>query len=367
MNKKIIIGIILVALFAIAGYYFFNKENREGKEQLFEIGVVAPLSGENATYGDILRKGFDLAFANEKLYKLKYEDSKFDPKTAVTVFQKLISIDNIQVVLGEVASGNTMAMVPVAEKNKVVLFSSISSADGLQKAGDYFFRNIPRNDVQGKTVATFIFNELKIDKVALFGLNDDYGINISKSFKNTFIELGGEIVFEDKHHKGQKDFRTSLIKIKDSGAKALFIPGDKNEPAIILKQAKELAMNIPILGGDGSSNDDVIQVAGNSAEGFYCSNVLVDKTSTYYKKYYKLFVNKYNKEPGAYDAYAYEAAMIILETVKHVGNNSEKIKNHLYTNSFESMTGKLKFDKDGEVNRLWGMYQVKNGKFTEIN
>ena len=307
-----------------------------------------------------------MAFAPDTSIILKYEDSKFDPTTAVSAINKLISVDKVKIVLGEVASGVTMAIAPVAEKNKVILFSSISSTDNLRTAGDYIFRNIPRNDVQGKTVAEFIINKLNIKSAALYGLNDEYGTNISKSFKETFIQLGGEIKFEGFHKKGDTDFKTALSKIKSSGAKALFIPGDKNEPAGILKQAKELNLNIPIIGGDGSCNDDVISIAGNSSEGFYCSNVLVDKSTPFYQNYYMMFVDKFHKEPGAYDAYAYEAGVIILEAIQNSGNDADKVKEYLYTHTFQSMTGDLKFDKDGEVNRLWGMYQVVNGKFEEV-
>ncbi len=353
-----------VILFVFTVFSSCNQ-NVTQKESI-TVGVVAPLSGDNASYGDILEQGFDLVFTPDTQIKLQYEDSKFDPTTAVSAINKLISIDKVEIVLGEVASGVTMAIAPIAEKNKVILFSSISSTDNLRTAGDYIFRNIPRNDVQGKTVAQFIANELRIKAVALFGLNDEYGTNISKSFKETFVQLGGEIKFEGSHKKGDQDFKTALSKIKSSGAQALFIPGDKNEPAGILKQAKELNLNIPIIGGDGSCNDDVIKIAGNSAEGFYCSNVLVDKTTEYFQNYHKLFVEKYHKEPGAYDAYAYEAGKIILEAIQHSGNDADKVKEYLYTHTFQSMTGDLKFDKDGEVNRLWGMYQVVNGKFVEV-
>lgn len=360
--KNITITLAILTIFAT----IFQSCNNETKRETITVGVVAPLSGQNASYGDILKQGFDLAFATDTSIKLKYEDSKFDPTTAVTAINKLISVDKVKIVLGEVASGVTMAIAPIAEKNKVILFSTISSSDNLKDAGDYFFRNIPRNDVQGKTVAEFIFNKLNIKAVAVFGLNDEYGTNISKSFKKTFLQLGGEITFEDSHKKGDQDFKTAIAKIKSSGAKALFIPGDKNEPAWILKQAKELNLGMPIIGGDGSCNDDVISIAGNSAEGFYCSNVLVDKSTAYYQNYHELFVTKYHKEPGAYDAYAYEGAMIILEAIQKSGNDADKVKAYLYTHTFQSMTGDLKFDKDGEVERLWGIYQVVNGKFEEL-
>jgi branched-chain amino acid transport system substrate-binding protein len=169
-------------------FLLFNSCNNgdAGQKKLITVGVVAPLSGNNASYGDILRQGFDMAFATDSSLRLQYEDSKFDPTTAVSALNKLISVDKVQVVLGEVASGVTMAIAPVAEKNKVVLFTTISSTDRLRTAGDYIFRNIPRNEVQGKTVAEFMYKDLQIRSAAVFGMNDEYGTNISKSFIETF-------------------------------------------------------------------------------------------------------------------------------------------------------------------------------------
>jgi branched-chain amino acid transport system substrate-binding protein len=367
MNKKSLIIAFILLLAVIIGFWVWKKQNKSiDANTKIKVGVVAPFTGDNAKYGDILKKSFDLAFSTDTSIQIIYEDSKFDPKTSVTALSKLIFTDKAQFVLGEVASGNTMAIAPIAEQNKVILFSTISSTDNLQKAGDYFFRNIPRNDIQGKTVAEFIYSKLNIMDVAVFGQNSEYGNNISKSFNNTFTALGGKVVFTDSYLEGPKDFKTTLIKIKNSGAKALFIPGNINEPAIILKQAKELNLNIPILGGDGSNTDDLIKQASNSSEGFYCTNVLVNKESEFYKEYAKLFTAKYGKEPGAYDAYCYEGAKILLEAIKNSNGDVNKVKEYLYNHTFKSMTGNLKFDADGEVNRLWGMYKVINGKFEEV-
>ncbi|MBM4028797.1 MAG: hypothetical protein FJ280_25895, partial [Planctomycetes bacterium] len=118
-------------------------------DQAVVIGVVAPLTGDGATYGASMRRGFDLAFQHEPSVRLIYEDSKFSPREGVSAINKLISADKVQVVLGEAASGVTLAMAPVAERNRVILFSSISTSDNLRTAGQYIFRNVPRNEIQG--------------------------------------------------------------------------------------------------------------------------------------------------------------------------------------------------------------------------
>jgi branched-chain amino acid transport system substrate-binding protein len=353
---------LLLMTFLVASVSCNNPSNNEA----INVGVVAPLTGDGATYGASMKRGYDLAFQGDGNIHLLYEDDKLDPKEGVTALNKLISTNNTKVVMGSAASGVTMAIAPIAERNKVILFSTISSTDNLKSAGDYIFRNVPRNEIQGKAAAEFLFNNLKITSVGVFGENDEYGTNLSKSFKTRFEELGGKVVFEDSYISGQQDYRTSLSKLKTSDAKAVFIPGNYKESGLLLTQAKELGLNIPIIGGDGSYSPELMKIAGNSADGFYATLMSVNKDSDYYKNFHSLFVSKYNKEPDIYDAYAYEGGMIILEAIQKAGYDADKIKGYLYATTFKSMTGDLKFDKDGEVQRSYGVVQVKNGNFNEV-
>ena len=352
-------GVLIVISFAFT-FYSCNKSDK------IKVGVIAPLTGKGAFYGQILKTNFDLAFASDSLYELKYEDSKFEKNASVSAINKLITIDKVPVILGEVTSDNTLAIAPIAEKNKTVLFATIASADKLNDIGEYFFRNVPSNNIQGITAANFIYTKLGINSVAVFGQNSEYGINITKSFKNEFIRLGGKIVFDDSFLEGDVNFKTQLERVKRSDAKALYIPGNENEPAIILKQAKEIGLSFPIIGGDGSSTDNLIAMAGVGSEGFYITNIVINKNSGFYKTYRDLFHKKFGKEPSAYDSYAYEGAKIILTALKNAGNKAEDVKNYLHSNSFPSMTGDLTFDEKGQVRRQWGIYQVINGSFVEL-
>jgi len=332
-----------------------------------KIGVVAPLTGEGATYGASMQRGFDLAFEDDSTFELLYQDSKFDSKLAVTILEKFISIDKVKVIYGEAASGVSLAMVPISDRNKVIQFSSISSSDDLYNSSDYFFRNVPRNSIQGKTAAEFLFNILNISDAAILKDNDDYGLNLSKSFGNIFKSLGGKIVSEDTYNSGDKDFKSQLGKIKSSGVKAIFIPGNYTESAIILKQAKELGVNATFIGGDGSYSPKLIEGAGAGSEGFYCTIMGVDTSNAFYNLFKTKFVTKYNQQPDVYDAYAYEAGTILKTAINIAGYDPEKIKRYLYENIFISLTGNLKFDSDGEVIRAYNIDKVEKGSFVTIS
>lgn len=366
MKRVNFIIVLSVAIFALASCNFYNQQ-QQTKQEKIKIGIVAPLTGEGATYGASMKRGFNLAFDGDSTFDLLYQDSKFDGKLAVTILEKYISVDKVKIIYGEAASGVSLAMVPVSDKNKVIQFSSISSSDDLQKSSDYFFRNVPRNSIQGKTAAEFVYNGLKSTNAAILKDNDDYGLNLSKSFSAIFQSLGGKIVADETYNSGDKDFKSQLGKIKLSGAKAVFIPGNYAESALILKQTKELGVKAIFIGGDGSYSPKLVEGAGKGAEGFYCTIMGVDTSNAYYKDFQKKFVAKYNQQPDVYDAYAYEAGLILKTAISKVGNDPDKIKTYLYENTFTSLTGDLKFDSDGEVLRNYNVVKVEKGSFVNVS
>jgi branched-chain amino acid transport system substrate-binding protein len=357
----------LISVFLTAALFGCSKPPNVTTLEPAPIGVVAPLTGDGATYGQSMKRGFDLAIGDDKAFRLIYEDTKMNPKEAVSALNKLITVDKVQIVLGEAASGVTLVLAPIAETSRVILFSSISSADKIKDAGDYIFRNVPRNEIQGKTAAEFIFGKLAKTNVAVYGKNDEYGANLSQSFKARLKELGGKIVLDDAYQPGQNDFRSAIQKIKESRAEAVFSPGNYQETAILLKQLKEGGANLAFVGGDGSYSPELIKVAGDSAEGSHYTLMAADTSTPYYKNFKTRFVAKYQKDPDVYDAYAFEAADIIGQAVKAVGNSSDKVKGYLYSQTFDSLTGPLKFDSDGEVLRNYGIVKVVGGKFEEVN
>ena len=361
-NLIIVSGfLITISIFAL----LFTPGCAKKSEQI-KIGVVGPFTGEGATYGDSMRRGFELAFQNEPAIKLIYEDDKFIPQEGVTCITKLISADKVQVVLGSAASSVTLAMAPIAEKNKVILISSISTSDDLRKSGEYIFRNVPRNEIQGTTAARYLFATLGKKNVAILKKNDDYAINLAKGFQTEFQKLGGTILLDEAYEKDTRDFRGIVTKIKASDPQAVYIPGNYQEVALFLKQAYEGGLKTPFVGGDGSYSPELIKLAGNAAEGT-CYTIMAVKHNDYYKQFNEAFKKKYQRDPDVYDAYAYEAASIILKAIKDVGYDATKIKDYLLSHSFESsLTGPLKFDQDGEVDRQYGIVKVQNGKFVDV-
>jgi len=353
--KKKLFSLVVLLLILIS---CTNQNVKKAK-----IGLIAPVTGEGATYGASMTRGADLVFKEDSAFQLIVEDSKLSAKDGINAFNKLVNADGVKIIFGAAASSVSLAIAPQANKNKIILFSSISTADELSNAGDFFFRNVPKNNVQGKTAAKFLIDRLGVKNVALFSNNNDYGISISRGFKEVCNSENIKIVFDESYNDGNKDFKASLIKLKALNPEAVFIPGYYKESTIILKQAREIGLKTVFIGGDGSYSTELIENAGEAANGFYCTIMNIDEESDYYKEFYKKFTTTYNKEPDVYDAYAYEACNILKKAIIEVGNDAVLVQKYLLTHQFNSLTGIIGFESNGDINRLFKVVKVENNEF----
>ncbi len=343
----------------------------EKSDENIKIGVIAPLTGEGATYGQAMQEGIDLAIeeinndggVDQKKLKSFYQDTKLTPKDGINGFNYLIRNEKVQVVIGAAGSSVSLAVAPFANQNKVVLISPISTADALSDAGEYFFRNIPRNSYQAITAADFLFQELNLRNFAIFYENVDYGKNMENVFRGEIEKLGGKVIISESYETGQKDFKPSLQKIRQQNPDAVFIPGTYNENALILRQKAELGFKAVFIGGDGAYSPELLKIAGNNAEGFYLTMIGFDKNSDIYKNFRDKFSKKYEKEPDIYAGLSYDIVHILAQVMNGVIYNGEQIKNGLLHTDYTGVSGRNKFDKNGDVEKPYNIFKVINNQF----
>jgi branched-chain amino acid transport system substrate-binding protein len=339
-----------------------------------KIGCITPLTGEGATYGAATKKGLELAKEEinakggigGKPISIIYEDDQMSPRVATNAIQKLMSVDKVPIVIGAFGSSVTLAIAPIAERGKTVLFSASSTADAIKDSGDYIFRNVPPNRGQGNTAASFALNHLHAKTASIFKMNNDYGVSLTDSFTTDFQKGGGQVLSVESYNQDATDFRAQLTKIREQRPEIVFYPGHYQESALILKQAKELGISSIFLGGDGSYSPDLIRIAGPAAEGSYYTLMAMgygvsDKEIQAFSSAFKA---KYKDEPDVYAAYAYDGMMVIADAIRRGGYTADGIKSALYsTKNFKGVTGITNFDSNGEVSKPFGVYEVKAGKF----
>lgn len=373
--RKYWVLLLIVAVIGLAVVLVITQRGQQANE--VAIGVIAPLTGDSAKYGEDIKRGYDLAVQeiNEaegvrgrKLH-LIYEDSEGKPDKAVAAALKLIVKDKVPAILGPLWSSPTLAVAPICEKKKVVLLSSGASSPDITKAGDYIFRNELSDEYGAEQTARLFFN-LVFKQIAMLYINNDFGTGYRKVMERVYSELGGSIVIAESFEQGANDFRAQLTKIKEKNPKALFVVGYK-ETILILRQLKELGIKPQILSVALFEDPEILEKVGDVAEGaIYTYYGTFDPKSQdeRVKHFVETFTRKYGKAPEYYAPIGYDAVKVLALAMEKGGFDSMGIKNALYaTKDFPGLSGTTSFDQNGDVQKPIILKTVKNGKFVRYS
>lgn len=370
--KKIWIGVVIIAAVVLAIVLLVTQTKKETKE--IEVGATAFLTGKFANIGKSIQYGIELAVAgiNEKggiqgkKLKLILEDEGDNPQKAVSTIQKLISVDRVPIIIGPISSTSVMAVAPIANKNKVVVLSPGAASPNITYAGDFIFRNRAAGTLEASEIARFAFNKLRLRKVIVFEINEDYGSGFRKVFKKVFEEMNGGVILIETYNQGDTDFRTQLSKFKQYKFDGIYVIGVPNEVGNILKQAKEMGIKTTFI-MNNMENPELIRVAGNAAECIYFPIPFFDANSPRenVRNFVKKYTEKYGEGPDLFAANGYDAIYIAKYAIEKGGYTGEGIKNALYSVKNFSVVGggEISFDENGDVIQKLVIKTVKNGEF----
>jgi branched-chain amino acid transport system substrate-binding protein len=338
-----------------------ERKTGEVKKEVIKIGFIGPLTGDAASYGLSIKRGVDLAAKEMGLnnVRLVYEDSRCEGKEAVTAVNKLISVDRVSAIIGEVCSGATLAAAPVAEQNGVVMISAASTSPKITDAGKYIFRTVPSDALQGDFGARLVYRK-GYRRLAILYSNEEYGLGFNNVLMDSFTKAGGEVVSSETFERGSTDLRTQLTKIKSSKPDAIYIISNSpDSAAAALKQLKELGIDAALFGSEGLKSDAVIKGAGAAAEGLILTSVSSGTTD-----FARRHRDAYGEPPGPFAAQGYDAFKAIAITIKQGASTGQEIMNALAAVEFDGASGRIKFDENGDVSGNYDIYVVKDGVFT---
>jgi branched-chain amino acid transport system substrate-binding protein len=339
------------------------------------IGEYGSLTGTTATFGQSTDNGIKLAFDEinaaggllGKKVKVLVEDDRSQPEEATTAVTKLINQSHVVAVLGEVSSSRSLAAAPICQSNKVPMVSPSSTNPRVTQVGDYIFRVCFIDPFQAPVMAKFAANTLKVKRVAILtDVRNDYSIGLQTFFRQSFKSLGGEIVAEQSYSEGDSDFRAQLTQIKSVNPEAIYVPGYYTEVATIARQARELGITVPLMGGDGWDSPKLFEIGGEALDGCYLSNhYSVDDPSPAIQKFVADYKKKYNGTPDALAALGYDAARILADAIKRAGStDGEKIRDALKTvKDFPGVTGTITINADRNAVKPAVVLKIEKGKF----
>jgi branched-chain amino acid transport system substrate-binding protein len=339
------------------------------KEDTIKIGVVLPLSGELASFGKTVLNGIELGvngynLSNNSLkVMLVIEDSKASATVAVNAVNKLIDVNKVNIIIGDLTSSATLAMVPITQKNKTILLSPTASNPTLSNSSEYFFRVWPSDNYSGFAAASYSYGTLGKRNAAVIYINNDYGLGLKEVFNSTFTQLGGHVLLTEAYTSDRIDFKNILSKIKKQNVDLLYVPGHPYGIARVAKQSIEIGFKTTIISDVAAEDKEFIPLAGNAAEGLYFVTPAFDVNSK--DSIIANFVYRYKKEyteiPDIHAVKGYEAVTVILKGIQNNITTSEEIKKYLRDNKFDCITGILAFDKNGDIQATMAIKEyVKN-------
>jgi branched-chain amino acid transport system substrate-binding protein len=346
-----------------------------GGGNAIRVGHVASLTGDTATFGQSTDRGMRMALeeinakggALGRPLELLSEDDRSITEEARTAAQKLLQRDRVVALLGEIASSRSLAAAPEAQRARVPMISPGSTNPKVTEVGDYIFRACFIDPFQGTVMARFAIEELKVKKVAiLFDFKQDYSVGLADFFRKTFTQLGGEIVADERYTSGDIEFRAQLTTIRAANPEAIFVPGYYTEVGLIAKQARELGITAPLLGGDGWDSEKTLEIGGQAVEGYYFStHYAADSDSAKVRDFVTRYKQKYNETPDAMAALGYDTAGILADALGRAGDtDGAKLRDAIAsTRDYEGVTGKITIDPSRNARKDAVVLKIDGGKF----
>jgi len=342
------------------------------------LGEVFSLTGGQATFGISSQHGIEMAVkeANAaggvkgKKLETRVYDDQGKPEEAANAATRLVNQDHVAVILGEVASTNSIAMANVAQPAQVPMITPTSTNPKVTQIGDYISRVCFIDPFQGFVMARFARENLKLNKVAVLrDLKSDYSTGLTDVFTRKFTEMGGKIVAVETYNQGDSDFRGQLTAIKRANPDGIYVPGYYSEVGVIARQARELGLAVPLMGGDGWDSVKLFELGGSAVEGHYFSNhYSADDPSPRVQKFVAAYKAAYGEVPDALATLAYDAAGVAIDAMRRAPDLSGKALRDAInqTKDYPGVAGNVTLDSQRNAVKPAVVLKVGKGKFDYV-
>ncbi len=359
----------LISILLLCGLFGLNACTEKSDE--LAIGEFGSLTGNEATFGQSTNKGIRLALEEANLaggikgkkLKLITYDNQGKPDEAASVVKRLITQDKVLAIIGEVASSRSLAAAPIAQQYKVPMISPSSTSPKVTAAGNYIFRVCFIDPFQGKVMAKFMTENLKLKKVAILrDVKNEYSVGLADVFAKEAVAKGAEVLADLSYQAGDIDFKAQLTQIKSKNPEAIFIPGYYTEVGLITYQARQLGIKGVFLGGDGWDSNDLERNSKKAVNGSYYSNhYSTESTDPKVQEFIQKYKAKFSEVPDAMAALGYDSAKILFAAMERASEmKPEQIRNELAkTQDFSGVTGNITIDADRNAIKSAVIVQVE--------
>jgi branched-chain amino acid transport system substrate-binding protein len=381
MKKSAIFIVLLVIIsLGICGC------SREDSSQI-KVGVIAELTGDIPAVGASCKNAAEMAVAEindgggiqlgDRKYKINLiiEDNAGKADQSASAAQKLITQNNVIAIVGPNASRYALPAAEIAETGKVVLITpwstapkaTLDSRTGASKK--YVFRSCFIDPFQGRVLAKFVLDNLKLKKAAvLYDVASEYNKGIAEIFKEVYEQNGGRIVAFETYTTNDKDFSSQLTKIKKADPEIIFLPNYYSEVPLQIQQAKRLGITVPFIGADAWGSAELIKLCGAECDGYYFStHYAADAATEATKKFIAGYKAKYGTTPDDVAALTYDSFGLLWQALKTAGKKDRQAVRDALAKipQYEGVTGNMQFKEgSGDPIKSAVILKIKDGKFT---
>ena len=344
-----------------------------------KIGSLNSMTGLNSTFGKSTDKGIRLAAEERnkaggvlgRPVEIDTADTESSADKTPLAVLKLIEQDHVVAVLGEVASSCSMAAAPECQRAKVPQLSPSSTNPKVTKLGTYIFRSCFTDDFQGTTISKFTAEDLKLKKAAILtDTKSDYSTGLTSVLEKDFPSRGGQIVDKETYQAGDSSFKAQLANVKNANPDIVFLPGYYTEIVQIVRQAREIGLNCPFIGGDGWDSDTTLKDGGTAVEGcFFTNHYDVNDPDPMIQGFVKKFKDRYDgQQPDAMAVTGYDAANIMFDAIERAKSTDGPALREAIasTKNFPAITGKISIGKDRNAIKRAALMKIHDGKFVLV-
>ncbi|WP_042348070.1 ABC transporter substrate-binding protein [Bacillus massiliigorillae] len=393
--KKLMLLVFLVgcmlAISACSSDTASTPDKKEGKKDAdtIKIAGIFSSSGGAAPLGEPELETLKMLVEEQnkaggidgkKVDLIPYDD-KSDQNEAVLAMKKAVTQDKVAAVIGGTISGNSLAMLPLAEQNKVPYFSVAASKqihqDDNGKAREWVFKT-PQDDKHAVEKILGYLKEKGLTKVAWLNVANSFGTGAHDEFKQIAKDFGVEAVIEDEFEATVKDAKPVLTRVKKAKPQAIIVWGTVQESSVVVKNIRELAIDLPVLASHGVASSQFLDLTGEAGNGvvlpagkLLIAEELADSNpqKELLLKYKEQFTAKYNKPVSTFGAHAWDAFQMIVKAVEAGNTDSASIRDYVENDlgEFVGLTGVFNINKDnhnGLTADSFAMVKIVDGKWT---
>jgi branched-chain amino acid transport system substrate-binding protein len=375
-NKKILF--IIIAAIIVTGIIGLIISRRSGgpPEQFLDIGVVLPLTGPASDIGKWQQKGLDLAVeqinaqrgANLKKLRLVYQDSAGDPKTGLSAFSQILAQSKPPVVISSLSSVSN-AILPISQQQQVNTILLAVSLPAITKQSQYAYRFNVGSEDEARVMANYITNQAKLNRIAVYYMNDEFGLGALEVFRQDFGKAGGQIVWEEPYAGTATEHRSSLSKMTKTGAQGVYVIGFTRASALAIKQLREAGSKMPVFANMALTVPTFTQLIGDAIEGATFTTNYFDASTNdeRVRNFVQAYTQRYNEPPTFFGAFAYDSLQVIAPSITNPDTAAADIRAGLVPQrQFAGVMGAFSVDAERNFRFPVKLVQFKQGKLQEI-